>query len=117
MSETIKQIATIATAVAPTGVTFNVISIVIIAVTGALTSWGLVRLVLWYCQKNRESVRAGEFHHETTGETVPRFGGVALAGTFVVAGLVYGLMAGWEVLLRRDSITVLLAASPCLPSV
>ena len=105
-----EQIATIASNTPPAGVTFGVLRIGLIALTGALTSWGLVQLVLWYCRKNRESVRAGEFHHEPTGEFVPRFGGVALAGTFLVAGLVYGLMEGWEILLRRDSVTVLLAS-------
>lgn len=110
MNEITEQISEMADTTVPTGATFDVISMVIIAVTGALTSWGLVRLVLWYCQKNREAVRAGEFHHEPAGECVPRFGGVALAGTFVVAGLFYGLLHGWELLLRKDSITVLVAS-------
>lgn len=110
MNETTEQISKLLRATAPEGVTFSVLSIVVIALTGALTSWGLVKLVLWYCRKNSESVRAGEFHHETTGKAVPRFGGVALAGTLVMAGVVYGLLEGWSLLLRKDSITVLVAS-------
>lgn len=110
MNEISEQIATTASSVVPTGVTFSVLTIAVIALTGALTSWVLVHLVLWFCRKNREAVRSGEFHHEATGEVVPRFGGVALAGTFVVAGLVYGLLQGWETLLRKDSITILVAS-------
>lgn len=100
----------LATTMAPTGVTFSVLSIAIIALAGAATSWSLVHLILRYCRRNSEAVRAGEFHHESTGEIVPRFGGLALAATFVVAGLVYGLLEGWTVLLRKDSITVLTAS-------
>lgn len=84
--------------------------ILVLALIGALTSWGLIAAVLWYCRKNAEAVRSGEFHHEPNGEAVPRFGGVALAGTFVVAGLVYGIVEGWHVLLKREAITILLTS-------
>lgn len=84
--------------------------ILMLALIGAITSWSLITAVLWYCGQNREAVRTGEFHHEPTGEAVPRFGGVALAGTFVVAGLVYGIVEGWQVLLKRDAITILLTS-------
>lgn len=80
------------------------------ASTGALVSWGLIHLIILYCRKNREAVRSGEFHHEPTGESVPRFGGVALAGTFIIAGLLYGFFHGWELLLRKESLMVLLSS-------
>ena len=110
VNSTTEQIAAIVSTASPTGVTIGWLGIVFVALAGAVTSWALVHAVLWYCRKNHETVRAGEFHHEPTGEAVPRFGGVALAGTFVVAGLIYGAMFGWGALVRRESVTVLVAS-------
>jgi len=99
-------------AVTPTPpiVTFGVSYILLVSLTGAVVCWGLVHLVLLYCRKNREAIRAGEFHHAATGEAVPRFGGIALAGTFVASGLVYGFLQGWDLLLRKDSVMVLVSS-------
>ncbi len=91
----------------PDTATFGVIPIVIIIATGALTSWGLVGLILRYCRENRDAVRAGEFHHEATGEAVPRFGGIALAGTFIISGILCGIFQGWTLLLQKESVMVL----------
>lgn len=84
------------TSITRPGVTLGVLEILVLALAGAVASWGLVRVVLWYCRRNNETVRSGEFHHAPTGEAVPRFGGVALAGAFCFFILIYGFTTGWE---------------------
>ena len=86
---------------------FNVLSILVIALTGAVVCWGLVRLVLWYCTRYHGAVRAGEFHHAPTGEAVPRYGGLALAGAYVAFTLVHGILHQWKCMAEVGSAGVL----------
>lgn len=107
MNETSEPAASLANFPVTTSGSLGAAEIVILALAGLFASWVLTHLVLWYCRKNREAVRAGEFHHAPTDEAVPRFGGIALAGSFIIAGLIYGFFHGWELLLRKDSVAIL----------
>ena len=83
---------------------------VLIALAGALVSGGLIQLILWYCHRNRAAVRTGEFHHAPAGETVPRFGGLALAGAFLVFIVLHGILHRWQCLRDGGALAVVVTS-------
>ncbi|MEY4387578.1 MAG: hypothetical protein RLY20_2861 [Verrucomicrobiota bacterium] len=89
---------------------FGVASIIILALAGIVTGWILILLVLWYWNTKRPAVRAGEFHHSNADHEVPRYGGVALAGTLIVSGLLFASFQGWQILFHKESIAILVTS-------
>jgi UDP-GlcNAc:undecaprenyl-phosphate GlcNAc-1-phosphate transferase len=75
---------------------FGLLQTLVMGLTGAVACWAFLVLVLWVCGRRRAGARAGEFHHAASGASVPRYGGLALVGAFVVLRLLHGAFNGWD---------------------
>lgn len=82
-------------------------------VTGLLVSWLLIPLITRVAARSKTAPAAGMSFHHTHRSPVPRFGGVAIAGGFLmvlaaIALLAPGALAGWPKLgLIAGSLAVL----------
>lgn len=85
-------------------------SLIGLAMVGGLVCWGLIHLIIRYCSRNRGAVRDGDFHHGPVGETVPRFGGVALAGAFIAVVLVHGWSHEWQCASQNSVVAIIVTS-------
>src|SRR6266568_8263936 len=76
---------------------------------GLITAWGVSRFIQRLSFLANKGERSAQFHH--SGDTpIPRFGGVALAGAFVVVSLVVCVWRSLEPLQNRTYVTILLSS-------